>query len=214
MTGLSTVQTHSWGNCSLFASLRSSKVQCFDRSRRDAWVPVYLGPREPDMIIDKVADVETEFQAAGCFCLFEDRLLIIQRQRHKAFEYHWAIPTGKIEPGESARECIIRELYEELGLHAPSESLEELSNFIVEHEGICFEYAAFVLELDRLPAITMKQDEVRNYVWVPVNSIIKRRVVPYFYNTVQALLHRLNKTPRQLGLFPDGEAQSAKRRPA
>src|SRR5690349_2281742 len=113
------------------------------------------------MIIEKNADVDTHFQAAGCFCIHDDEVLIIQRQRHKSFELHWAIPTGKMEVGESARECIVRELQEELGLQVDPLHLEELSDFIVEHDDVVFEYVAFVLRLADRPRIQLKEDEVR-----------------------------------------------------
>ncbi len=166
------------------------------------------------MIVETRTDVDTDFQAAGCFCLHRDELLIIQRQRHKAFELHWAIPTGKIEGEESARECMARELMEELGLRIDPCKLEELSNFTIEHDEVTFKYVAFVLRLEQRPPIHLKEDEVRKCDWVPVHNIIKRRVVPYFYNTVQALLQRLDGSPRQPYLFPVPEAKSAKRRPS
>lgn len=164
--------------------------------------------------IAKIADIDIHFQAAGCFCVCDDKLLMIQRQRHKTFELHWAIPTGKIEEGESPRECMVRELQEELGFQVSPHELEDLGDFIVEHEGVVFEYVAFVLRLDRQPEIHLKRDEVRKHDWVPVQHITKRRVVPYFYNTVRALLDRLSDRPRQLLIFPEREAKGAKRRSA
>lgn len=166
--------------------------------------------------VDKFADVkvDTDFQAAGCFCVWNDKLLMIQRQRNKSFEFHWAIPTGKLEKGETPRDCMVRELEEELGVRVNANELEGLGDFIVQHEDVVFEYVAFVLRLDHEPSLRLKHDEIRRYDWVSVEHITKRRVVPYFYNTVRALLDRLNDRPRLPLMVPELEAKSAKRRSA
>jgi len=168
------------------------------------------------MIINKRDDVETAFKAAGCFCVYKDRVLVMQRQRHKPYGLHWAIPTGKIEAGESAKECIVRELEEELGLRVDTSLLFEIGDDIVNNDddGTTFEYVSFVLELDERPTLTLKVDEVRKTEWVSLRRIIKRRVVPYFYNTVHYLIDWRLSRPTQQRLFPMREANSAKHRPA
>ncbi len=43
------------------------------------------------------------------------RLLICQRKRGGSFELKWEFPGGKLRPGETPREGLLRELREELG---------------------------------------------------------------------------------------------------
>ena len=43
-------------------------------------------------------------------------LLICQRTKHQTMPLKWEFPGGKIEPGERAREALLRELDEELGI--------------------------------------------------------------------------------------------------
>ncbi len=45
-----------------------------------------------------------------------DRFLICQRPRGKNCALLWEFPGGKIEPGETAEDCIVRECREELGV--------------------------------------------------------------------------------------------------
>ena len=45
-----------------------------------------------------------------------DKFLICQRPRDKYCGLLWEFPGGKIEPGETAEECIVRECREELGV--------------------------------------------------------------------------------------------------
>ena len=44
------------------------------------------------------------------------RFLICQRPREKYCGLLWEFPGGKIEPGESAEDCVVRECREELGV--------------------------------------------------------------------------------------------------
>lgn len=164
------------------------------------------------MIIHKVTEEPTKFRAAGCFCLCEGSLLIIQRQRLKSFGMHWAIPTGKIEQGENARACMARELCEELNLKVDEEDLRPLSDFLVEDNGIRFEYVAFTLTLSQRPRLELKNDEVRLADWVPIKRVLKRRVVPYFYNTLHDLLDWHEHSEIQWCFLPEPEAKSAGRR--
>lgn len=46
----------------------------------------------------------------------EDRVLICQRPANKNCGLLWEFPGGKIEPGETGEQCIVRECQEELGV--------------------------------------------------------------------------------------------------
>lgn len=46
----------------------------------------------------------------------DGKFLICQRPKGKNCELLWEFPGGKIEPGETGEECIIREIQEELGV--------------------------------------------------------------------------------------------------
>lgn len=46
----------------------------------------------------------------------ENRYLVVQRAAHKSEALKWEFPGGKVEPGESDEDCIVREIREELGV--------------------------------------------------------------------------------------------------
>lgn len=48
----------------------------------------------------------------------EGRILLCQRPEGKSYAFQWEFPGGKVEPGESAHEALVRELREELGIEA------------------------------------------------------------------------------------------------
>jgi 8-oxo-dGTP diphosphatase len=46
----------------------------------------------------------------------ENRVLVARRKAGSHLEGLWEFPGGKLEPGESPDDCLVRELHEELGI--------------------------------------------------------------------------------------------------
>ena len=61
---------------------------------------------------------ETTKVVVAALLFDQGRLLICQRSPHGRFPNKWEFPGGKVEPGESARDALRRELVEELGITA------------------------------------------------------------------------------------------------
>jgi len=57
----------------------------------------------------------TPVLGAGAIVVDHDRLLLVRRARGWAAG-QWAVPGGKVEPGEALAETVVRELLEETGL--------------------------------------------------------------------------------------------------
>ena len=65
---------------------------------------------------------------AACALIDPDgRVLIAQRPADKAMGGLWEFPGGKVEPGESPEEAVIRELAEELGITVKESCLAPFS---------------------------------------------------------------------------------------
>lgn len=57
----------------------------------------------------------------------DDRILLAQRPAGKSMAGLWEFPGGKIEPGETPEEALIRELHEELGIETKTACLAPLT---------------------------------------------------------------------------------------
>ena len=44
------------------------------------------------------------------------KVYITQRQKHQSYSGYWEFPGGKVEKNETFEQCVIREVYEEIGL--------------------------------------------------------------------------------------------------
>ena len=90
--------------------------------------------------MEKVIDV-----AAGL--VFHDRkLLITQRRPDDHLGGFWEFPGGKVEPGESFKRCLVRELREELGIEVSVDAqIEDITHSYPEKTvRICFFRCALI----------------------------------------------------------------------
>src|SRR5262249_19173679 len=59
-----------------------------------------------------------EFTVAAALIVRNSKLLVCQRRRDDSHALEWEFPGGKVEPGESPEQALVRELREELGIDA------------------------------------------------------------------------------------------------
>ncbi|TPI18852.1 (deoxy)nucleoside triphosphate pyrophosphohydrolase [Mesorhizobium sp. B4-1-1] len=65
---------------------------------------------------------------AACALVDTDRrVLLAQRPEGKQLAGLWEFPGGKVEPGETPEECLVRELHEELGIETEIPCLAPLT---------------------------------------------------------------------------------------
>jgi 8-oxo-dGTP diphosphatase len=65
---------------------------------------------------------------AACALVDADgRVLLAQRPEGKQLAGLWEFPGGKVEPGETPEECLIRELHEEIGIETETPCLAPLT---------------------------------------------------------------------------------------
>jgi mutator protein MutT len=97
-------------------------------------------------------------EVVSAVILRKGRQLLTQRREDQDFSFHWESPGGKVEPFESHRQALLREIVEEIGVlavfdDAPLWSGEFHSDTVREErrDVRVFRYRAKLLSTDRDP---------------------------------------------------------------
>jgi 8-oxo-dGTP diphosphatase len=108
--------------------------------------------------------------AASAVAVVDGRLLLVRRSPDLARAGSWAVPGGRVEPGESVREAVVRELREETGLRA------ECGEFVgwVERVGQGFHYLIldFTVSLLDPPDSAVAGDDADAVAWVSLRDVL------------------------------------------
>lgn len=113
------------------------------------------------------------------------QLLITRRTPGAIMGGFWELPGGKIEPGESPGDCVIRELYEELGVQV--QLTEQLASIVHTYDHATVRLHTFlgVLTEDSPPPQNLEvaahqwvtADELPQFTFLPANESILRLIV-------------------------------------
>ena len=101
------------------------------------------------------------------------KFLICQRPENKNCGLLWEFPGGKIEPGESGEQCIIRECEEELGVTLSVE--RELTDIYFEYPGRAVHLHFY---LCYIVSGALERKEHNAFAWITSNETDKYTFCP------------------------------------
>ena len=98
-----------------------------------------------------------------------ERLLLIRRKKDP-FRNYWCLPGGKIEIGEHPEKALVRELYEETGIHVKSASLVAILSEILLDENLAprNQFIIFLYVVDTFSGEIMTDNSNR---WFPFSKL-------------------------------------------
>lgn len=113
-----------------------------------------------------MADVHPEV-CVGAVAVFDDSILMVRRGRGPA-QGTWSVPGGRVEPGETLPEAVVRELAEETGLDGVCESLVGWA----ERMGPGYHYVILDFSVTIVTdADPVAGDDAAEARWVPLSEV-------------------------------------------
>ncbi len=113
-----------------------------------------------------------KFHVVGCFLEHNGKFLMLHRQDHKREGNLWGVPAGKIDPGETKEEAIVREVFEESGVR-----LEVPPGFVattyVRFTEMDIVYHIFRHVLSEEPDVVLSPTEHKAFRWVTPEECLR-----------------------------------------
>jgi 8-oxo-dGTP diphosphatase len=117
--------------------------------------------------------------AASVALIDRDKVLLIQRARAPWLGM-WTLPGGRLEPGETAEDCVIREVHEELGL-----SVYALRPIMRLELGGSANFLLQVFATQAFEGAIVASDEVTAHRWVRVEAIGTLPTTPHLHEVLE-----------------------------
>jgi len=139
---------------------------------------------------------KTRAKIVGCILEHDGKILLLLRHSHKPDGDTWALPGGKADPGETDKQAIVRELYEETGYRATESELEYLGAFpFTSPRNEDYIYATFSVKLDGPHAVALEESAHADFKWVTVEQADAR----------DDLIYGLHDLFRLIGYIKEGK---------
>lgn len=113
-----------------------------------------------------------------CFIKDGDRVLFLKRQYNKPEGNTWGIPGGKLDPGETAKKAVIREVSEETGIELDGSKVRYFGKVYAKSETNEVILHVFETTLKNQPEVTINPKEHQDYQWVTLDESLSLPLIP------------------------------------
>lgn len=143
------------------------------------------------------------FEAVGCVCILQKKLLLLRRNQEKSYPDHWGLPSGKREENETSIQAALRELFEETGILRTAHNLKFIDTLNIRTADFTFLYTLYVCELTEGTIIKMNASEHSAFGWYSSDEALQLKLVPGLEECLRIVFPELQLSYVQLDLFSD-----------
>lgn len=145
---------------------------------QNSGVQIYLSPP---------ADFSPSGEAAGCFIEVGPDLLYLKRAPSRPMPNTWGIPGGKLEPGETPRQAVIREVQEETGIDIDALELQFIGTLYIVRTDWSYPFHLFALSFSEKPLVTINTEHT-DIRWISAENATSLHLIPGGLETIQYYL--------------------------
>jgi 8-oxo-dGTP diphosphatase len=125
-------------------------------------------------------------RVTNCLYLDGDKVLLLQKPRRN----WWVAPGGKMEPGESIRDAVIREYREETGIYLKNPDLKGVFTFIIKDGNqVVSEWMMFSFFATEADGVNLQESEEGKIKWHKFEDIKNLPMAEGDYHILDYLLH-------------------------
>ena len=121
------------------------------------------------------------FEVVGCFCRYQDQILLLKRHPNSPHGGTWGIPAGKINPLELPKKAIVREVFEEIGLRIDSSTTQigvfYLRNQAIENQIIDYPFYLFESLFNDIPLLNLALEENIEAKWSTIEEAFQLQLI-------------------------------------
>jgi len=133
------------------------------------------------MISDhKLEGFNPKYYVVGCVIEYDGKILLLKYPETKKDNPNkWGSPAGKVDSEEDAEQAVIREVFEETGLHLKPEKIIFIERAYVRYPDFDFVYDIFkyIIHSFEKPKIILQAREHVAYKWIYVEEALKEDLV-------------------------------------
>jgi len=134
-------------------------------------------------------DFKPAFHAVGCFCLLDQKILLLLRQSGRPQPNTWGMPAGKVKPGECLLPAMQRELMEETGIETDIEQLVYFNTLYVRFQDpepkLNFVYHTYSLNLKVRPTVIINPREHQQFGWFKPRQALELELIPVLSDLIK-----------------------------
>lgn len=115
----------------------------------------------------------------------DDQILVTQRGARMRMPFKWEFPGGKVEPSETAEECLVREIYEELGIKVQIKfrlppSCHSYPDFDIRlHPFVCRIAYGRIVPAEHHAVRWTTLEQLRTYDWTDADVAVVQSYIDY-----------------------------------